>query len=58
MQRQAPSLFKLFVISAFTLSCFGLLLFLWNAFGGPTPIAATGYKLEVPMKETGQLADQ
>jgi phospholipid/cholesterol/gamma-HCH transport system substrate-binding protein len=58
MQKQAPSITQLVIIAGFTLSCFGLLLFLWVSFGGPTPLRAKGYTLEVPLKEAGQLAEQ
>ena len=58
MQKQAPSITQLVIIAGFTLSCFGLLLFLWISFGGPTPLKAKGYTLEVPLKEAGQLAEQ
>ena len=34
MQKQAPSFGRIFIMAAFALSCFGLLLFLWLAFGG------------------------
>ncbi len=58
MQKQAPSITQLVIIAGFTLSCFGLLLFLWVSFGGPTPLKAKGYTFEVPLKEAGQLAEQ
>ncbi len=40
------------------LACFGLLLFVWVAFGGPTPLSASGYKIKMPMTQIGQLAEQ
>ena len=40
MQKQAPSIGRILVAAGFTLSCFGLILFLWIAFGGPTPLKA------------------
>ena len=58
MQKQAPSITQLVIIAGFTLSCFGLLLFLWISFGGPTPLKAEGYTFQVPFKEAGQLAEQ
>ena len=58
MQKQAPSITQLAIIAGFTLSCFGLLLFLWVSFGGPTPLKAQGYTFKVPFKEAGQLAEQ
>ena len=35
MQKQAPTVGRMLVMVGFALSCFGLLLFLWLAFGGP-----------------------
>jgi phospholipid/cholesterol/gamma-HCH transport system substrate-binding protein len=58
MNKQAPSIGQLFTLSGFVLACFGLLLFVWVAFGGPTPLAASGYKLSLPMTQIGQLAEQ
>lgn len=40
----------------FTLSCFGLLLFLWLAFGGPVPLGSKDYRVTVPFEEATQLA--
>ncbi|HRV59286.1 MAG TPA: MlaD family protein, partial [Solirubrobacterales bacterium] len=45
-------------IAGFALSCFGLLLFVWVAFGGPTPLAARGYEVKLPLTQIGQLAEQ
>src|SRR3981189_3726037 len=47
MQKQAPSLGRIFVMVAFALSCFGLLLFLWLAFGGPGALKPKGYRVPV-----------
>jgi len=58
MQKQAPSIAQLTIIAGFTLSCFGLLLFLWVSFGGPTPLKAEGYNFNIPFREVGQLANQ
>ncbi|MBK5232461.1 MAG: MCE family protein [Thermoleophilia bacterium] len=58
MNKQAPSIGQLITIAGFALSCFGLLLFVWVAFGGPTPLAASGYHLKMPMTQIGQLAEQ
>jgi virulence factor Mce-like protein len=58
MNKQAPSLGQLITISGFVLACFGLLLFIWVAFGGPTPLSAAGYKLKMPMRQINQLAEQ
>src|SRR4051794_1841300 len=58
MQKQAPTLGRLFVMVAFALSCFGLLLFLWLAFGGPTPLAPKGYRFKTSFGEATQLAKE
>jgi phospholipid/cholesterol/gamma-HCH transport system substrate-binding protein len=58
VNKQAPSLGQLITIAGFALSCFGLLLFVWVAFGGPTPLAAKGYTLKLPLVQVGQLAEQ
>src|SRR5438105_2044616 len=58
MQKQAPTLGRLAVMVGFTLSCFGLLLFLWNAFGGPIPLKPKGYRYEVAVPAATQLAQQ
>ena len=46
MQKQAPTLGRILVMAIFTLSCFGLLLYLWSAFGGPVPLKPHGYRFE------------
>jgi phospholipid/cholesterol/gamma-HCH transport system substrate-binding protein len=56
MQKTAPTLGQIFIAVAFALSCFGLLLFLWIAFGGPVPLGSTGYRIKVPFNEATQLA--
>jgi phospholipid/cholesterol/gamma-HCH transport system substrate-binding protein len=58
MQKQAPSLGRIFVMVAFALSCFGLLLFLWLAFGGSTPLKPNAYQFQIPFKEATQLANE
>ena len=58
MNKQAPSLARIMTMVLFALSCFGLLLFLWVAFGGPTPLRPDGYRFTVPFKEAGQLAQE
>jgi len=58
MSKRAPSTTQLLVIVGFALSCFGILLFLWVTFGGPTPFRAKPYQLKVPFNEATQLAEQ
>jgi phospholipid/cholesterol/gamma-HCH transport system substrate-binding protein len=58
MSKRAPSTTQLLVIAGFALSCFGILLFLWITFGGPTPFKAKPYEIEIPFNEATQLAQQ
>jgi ABC-type transporter Mla subunit MlaD len=58
MNKQAPSTGQLIVIAGFALSCFGILLFLWITFGGPTPFRAKTYEIKIPFNEATQLAEQ
>jgi phospholipid/cholesterol/gamma-HCH transport system substrate-binding protein len=55
---RAPSPGRIAVMVAFALSCFGLLLYLWLAFGGSAPLGAKGYRLNVEFAEATQLAEQ
>jgi virulence factor Mce-like protein len=58
MSKRAPSTTQLLAITAFALACFGILLFLWITFGGPTPFKAKSYQVKVPFTEASQLAEQ
>ena len=58
MQKQAPTLGRVLVMAGFALSCFGLLLYLWVAFGGGFPLKPQGYRFHVHFTEATQLADQ
>jgi virulence factor Mce-like protein len=58
MQKQAPTLGRLATMTFFALSCFGLLMFLWLAFGGPVPLKPTGYQFKIAFPEVSQLATQ
>src|SRR4051794_18741559 len=58
MQKQAPTAGRLLTMTLFALSCFGLLLFLWLAFGGPIPLKPKGYRFHVAFPEATQLAEQ
>jgi virulence factor Mce-like protein len=42
----------------FAMSCFGLLLFLWLAFGGPVPLKPEGYRVKVNFPEATTLAQE
>jgi phospholipid/cholesterol/gamma-HCH transport system substrate-binding protein len=56
MQKQAPSLGRILVAIGFALSCFGLMLFLWIAFGGPIPLKSKSYRITAYFPEATQLA--
>jgi phospholipid/cholesterol/gamma-HCH transport system substrate-binding protein len=58
MSKKAPTTTQLLVITGFALSCFGILLFLWITFGGPTPFKAKSYEVTIPFDEAAQLAQQ
>src|SRR4051794_5939131 len=56
MVKDAPSIGKIAAMVLFALSCFGLLLFLWLAFGGPVPLKPEGYRFHTSFAEAGQLS--
>jgi phospholipid/cholesterol/gamma-HCH transport system substrate-binding protein len=58
MQKRAPTLGNMLVIILFVLSCFGLLLFLWESFGGPLPLKPKGYRFTVAFPRSLLLAEQ
>jgi phospholipid/cholesterol/gamma-HCH transport system substrate-binding protein len=58
MIKQAPRVWQLAVMTAFALSCFGVLLWLWLSFGGTVPLQPQGYRFHVHFPEATQLAQQ
>src|SRR3954453_3719852 len=58
MQKAAPSFGRVAVMAGFALSCFGLLLFLWLAFGGKIPLKPQGYRFTASFAEATQLAQE
>jgi phospholipid/cholesterol/gamma-HCH transport system substrate-binding protein len=58
MVKEAPSIGRILAMVVFALTCFGLLLFLWLAFGGPVPLKPKGYRFHTSFAEVGQLAKQ
>jgi phospholipid/cholesterol/gamma-HCH transport system substrate-binding protein len=58
MNKSAPSIPQLLTMVLFTLSCFGLLLFLWLSFGGPIPLKPKGYRVQVAFPEATTLASE
>jgi phospholipid/cholesterol/gamma-HCH transport system substrate-binding protein len=58
MQKRAPTLGNLLVIVLFVLSCFGLLMFLWESFGGPLPLKPKGYRMTITFPRSFSLAEE
>jgi virulence factor Mce-like protein len=56
VQKNAPSLARILSMVVFSLSCFGLLLFLWLSFGGAIPLKPKRYELKVNFPEATTLA--
>src|SRR6266849_1230080 len=56
MQKQASSTGRIMVAIMFTLSCFGLMLFLWLSFGCPKPLKPESYRITSYFPEATQLA--
>lgn len=56
METRPPTATRILIAVGFAVSCFGLALFLWVAFGGPIPLKAEGYRFTVPFDEATQLA--
>jgi phospholipid/cholesterol/gamma-HCH transport system substrate-binding protein len=55
MVTQAPKRSAVFAALAFTLSCIGLMIFVWTQFGGTIPFSPEGYRIHALFKETGLL---
>jgi phospholipid/cholesterol/gamma-HCH transport system substrate-binding protein len=55
MVTQAPRRSAVLVAIAFTLSCLGLIVFVWTQFGGTIPFAPQGYQVRAVFPETGLL---
>ena len=58
MSTRSPGAARILLMVAFAASCFGLLLFLWTAFGGPVPMKAQGYRMHVSFTEGAQLVSE
>jgi phospholipid/cholesterol/gamma-HCH transport system substrate-binding protein len=56
METRPPTVTRILIAVGFAISCFGLALFLWLAFGGSIPLKPEGYRFTVPFKEATQLA--
>ncbi len=55
METKPPTAGRILIAVGFAVSCFGLALFLWVAFGGPIPLNPEGYRVTVPFAEATQL---
>ena len=51
MTKQAPSAARILTMLAFAGSCVGLLIFLWISFGGATPFAPEGYRVNAEFNQ-------
>jgi virulence factor Mce-like protein len=58
MQKRAPRTSEILTMLIFTLSCLGLLVFMWISFGGSVPLTPQGYRFNVSFDQAVQLADQ
>jgi virulence factor Mce-like protein len=58
MIKQAPSVGRVLTMVAFSLSCVGLLLYLWLTFGGSIPLKPEGYRMNIKFPEATQLAQE
>lgn len=58
MIKETPSLGRMLAMVGFTLSCFGLLIFLWLSFGGPIPLRPEGYRFEASFREAALLVKE
>ncbi len=56
METRPPTAGRIAIAAGFALSCFGLLLFLWLAFGGPVPLKSESYRIDVHFDEASQVA--
>ncbi|MEJ7715085.1 MAG: hypothetical protein WKF40_05005 [Thermoleophilaceae bacterium] len=56
MVKETPSFGRILAMIVFALSCFGILLFLWLAFGGSVPLKPESYRFEVAFHEAATLS--
>src|SRR5947209_9095432 len=58
MQTGSPPVSRIVTMVLFTLSCVGLLLFLWLSFGGSIPFNSQGYRFDIAFPNAFNVADQ
>jgi virulence factor Mce-like protein len=56
--KTVPTPGRVAVMALFALSSFGACLYLWMAFGGPSPLKPQGYRVHIAIPEATQLANQ
>ena len=49
---------RILIVVVFALTCFGLMLYLWNAFGGSVPLKPKGYRVTVALPEADLLSTE
>src|SRR5690349_14930653 len=57
MNKRAPSRIQIALLVAFTLTCFGILIYIWRSFGGPIPLAPKQYQVVAGFHEATSLSD-
>jgi len=57
MQKLPPTRARLAMMVLFAFSCFAIALYIWKAFGGPSPLAAQPYRMTVDFTNAVQLAE-
>jgi phospholipid/cholesterol/gamma-HCH transport system substrate-binding protein len=58
MVKRMPTSARLLGMAVFTISVFGILMFLWLAFGGSIPLKPEGYRFTVHIPEAATLAEE
>ena len=58
MIKQAPSVKGIVAMIVFALSCFGILLYLWTQFGGPSPLKPQSYRFTAEFPESSLLVNE
>jgi phospholipid/cholesterol/gamma-HCH transport system substrate-binding protein len=58
MNKNAPTLGRIAAMVLFTLSVFGLLMFLWASFGGTLPLRPEGYRFKAAFPEAAGLVKE
>lgn len=55
MATRPPKLGGLLAVIGFAVSCVGLLIYMWSAFGGPIPLKPTGFRFTAYYRDATQL---